>query len=101
MKSGKIFASMFVVGALLAPVTSFSADHDSGQSVGEFVDDSIITSKIKARLAAEKDTSAMHITVDTDKNGVVVLSGTARSQAEIDKDTPSFSVHEKTFSLIR
>ena len=27
----------------------------------------------------------MHIKVDTDKNGVVVLSGTAKSEAERDK----------------
>ncbi|SDA18188.1 hyperosmotically inducible protein [Nitrosospira sp. Nsp18] len=85
MKTTKLLASIFVIGTLWMPVTGFSASHDSDSSVGEFVKDSVITSKIKARLAAEKDVSAMHIMVDTDKNGVVVLSGTARSQAEIDK----------------
>ena len=85
MKTIKFLTGMLMIGALLAPGTIFSASHDSDSSVGEFVKDSVITSKIKARLAAEKDVSAMHIMVDTDKNGVVVLSGTARSQAEIDK----------------
>ena len=85
MKTIKFLTGMLMVGALLAPVASFSASHDLDSSVGEFVKDSVITSKIKARLAAEKDVSAMHIVIDTDKNGVVVMSGTARSQAEIDK----------------
>ena len=85
MKTIKFLTGMLMIGALLAPVTSFSASHDSDSSVGEFVKDSVITSKIKARLAAEKGVSAIHIMIDTDKNGVVVLSGTTGSQAEKDK----------------
>ncbi|PTR15264.1 MULTISPECIES: BON domain-containing protein [unclassified Nitrosospira] len=85
MKTVKLLASVFMIGTLLAPVAGFAADHDSDSSVGEFVKDSVITSKIKTKLAAEKDVSATSISVDTDRNGVVVLSGTARSQAEIDK----------------
>ena len=85
MKAVKLLASMFMIGSLLAPAAGIAADHDSDSSVGEFVKDSVITSKIKTKLAAEKDVSAMHITVDTDRNGVVVLGGTARSQAESDK----------------
>ena len=85
MKTIKLLASVFMIGTLLTPVVGFAADHDSDSSVGEFVKDSVITSKIKTKLAAEKDVSAMHITVDTDRNGVVVLGGTAQSQAESDK----------------
>ena len=85
MKTIKLLASLFVIGAFLTPVASFSADKDSDSSVGEFVKDSVITSKIKTKLATEKNVSAMHITVDTDKNGVVVLGGTAGSQTEKDK----------------
>src|SRR5689334_597479 len=86
MKTIKTIASLFVIGTLLTPVMGYSADKDTDHSsVGEYVEDSVITTKIKAKLATEKNVSAMHIKVDTDKNGVVVLSGTAESQAEKDK----------------
>ena len=85
MKTTKLVASLFVISTLLTPVVGYSTDKDSDRSiVGEYVEDSVITTKIKAKLAAEKDVSAMHIKVDTDKNGVVVLSGTAKSEAERD-----------------
>lgn len=50
-----------------------------------FVKDSAITMKIKAKLAAEHITSLGRIHVDTDKNGVVWLSGSARTKEAIDK----------------
>lgn len=52
-----------------------------------FVKDSVITTKIKikTKLAAEKLSSLAKISVDTDAKGMVVLSGTARSQEAIDK----------------
>ncbi|PTR09562.1 hyperosmotically inducible protein [Nitrosospira sp. Nsp5] len=85
MKTIKFLATVFMIGAFLTPIASFSADKDSDSSVGEYVKDSVITSKIKTKLATEKDLSSMHISVDTDKNGVVVLGGTTKSQAEKDK----------------
>jgi len=50
-----------------------------------FVKDSAITTKVKSKLAAEHLTSMGRIHVDTDKDGVVWLSGTARSQEAIDQ----------------
>ncbi len=50
-----------------------------------FVKDSVITTKIKSKLAAEHPASAKHIKVDTDENGVVWLSGTTDTQVEADK----------------
>jgi hyperosmotically inducible protein len=50
-----------------------------------FVKDSAITTKVKAKLAAEHLRSLAQIHVDTDANGMVWLSGTARSQEEIDQ----------------
>ena len=50
-----------------------------------YVKDSAITAKIKAKLAEEHVSSLGHIHVDTDANGKVYLSGTAKSQADIDK----------------
>jgi len=46
--------------------------------------DALITTKIKAEHAKDKDVSATRISVDTN-NGVVTLSGTAKSKAEADK----------------
>jgi hyperosmotically inducible protein len=50
-----------------------------------YVKDSAITAKIKAKLAEEHVSSLARIHVDTDANGKVYLSGTAHSQADIDK----------------
>lgn len=56
----------------------------TSSSTREAVSDATITTKVKAELAKEKNVSATHIKVDTD-NGIVKLSGTARSQQEADR----------------
>ncbi|MDP9082746.1 MAG: BON domain-containing protein [Pseudomonadota bacterium] len=83
----KIVLTCLVVGATLAPLLSYSAGDTDADRVHPkaFVKDSAITTKIKSKLAAQHLTSIARIHVDTDANGVVWLSGTARSQAEIDK----------------
>jgi len=82
----KLATTCFVIASVLAPVAAYAADGDSDRSrPGTFVKDSVITTKIKAKLAAEHPASAKHVKVDTDKNGVVWLSGTTDSQAEADK----------------
>lgn len=53
-------------------------------TAGAAVDDTVITTKIKAALLADSDVKAADIHVDT-ANGDVTLSGTAASQAQIDK----------------
>ena len=55
------------------------------QSVKENVGDAMITTKIKAEFAKDKQVSAMNIKVDTDDKGMVTLSGTAKSKAEADQ----------------
>lgn len=85
MKS-KLALAAFVIGSVLAPVAAYAADSDADRSRPiTFVKDSIITTKIKAKLAEEHLGSAKHIKVDTDKNGVVWLSGSANSQEEVDQ----------------
>jgi hyperosmotically inducible protein len=81
------FVTAIVIGAaLLAPIAVRAEDSDSDRSHPEaFVKDSVITTKVKSKLAAENTSSFVHVRVDTDRNGVVVLSGTARSQAGIDQ----------------
>ena len=82
----KLATTCFVIGSVLAPVAAYAADSDKDRSKpATFVKDSVITTKIKTKLAAEHLGSAKHISVDTDKDGVVWLSGTANNQAEVDK----------------
>lgn len=84
---------LVVIGSLLVPVAGYTSDYTGESrspssptsSTKEFVKDSIITSKIKAKMAKDNEVSAMHIKVDTDNAGVVYLSGTAKNQAEADR----------------
>jgi hyperosmotically inducible protein len=82
----KLATSCFVIGSVMAPVAAYAADSDTDRSKPtHFVKDSVITTKIKTKLAAEHLGSAKHIKVDTDKNGVVWMTGTANNQEEADK----------------
>lgn len=53
-------------------------------STGEYIDDASITTKVKAKMIADKQVSALDINVETFK-GVVYLSGVADNQQEVDK----------------
>lgn len=65
--------------AALLPVATFAAD---GDSVSTKVEDSVITTKIKGVFAKDKLVSATNVKVETDSNGLVQLSGTAKSKDE-------------------
>ena len=99
----KLATTCFVIGSALAPVAAYAADSDTDRSnPANYVKDSVITTTIKTKLATEHPGSAKHISVDTDKNGVVWMTGTANSQEEVDKavaiarDTEGVkSVHSK------
>jgi hyperosmotically inducible protein len=58
-------------------------DHDRDHPI-VFVADSGITTKIKAKLAAQHLSSLKHIKVDTDAKGVVWLRGSASTQSQVD-----------------
>ena len=76
----------FVIGSMLAPVAAFAVDSDTDRNKPEsFVKDSVITTKIKTKLAADHPGSMKHISVDTDKNGIVWMSGTANTQEEVNQ----------------
>jgi len=82
----KLATTCFVIGTVLFPVMTHAADGDSDRShPTAFVKDSVITVKIKTKLAAEKIGSLAHIRVDTNSKGDVVLSGRVRTKAEEDK----------------
>jgi hyperosmotically inducible protein len=70
-------------GSALA-TASESSSSDTTEAVA-YVKDSTITTKVKAKLAAEHITSIERIHVATDKDGVVWLSGTATTQKAADK----------------
>jgi osmotically-inducible protein OsmY len=67
--------AIFALTALLAGCAG------AGSSTGLYVDDSVITSKVKARLYKDKTTSGWDIKVAT-KDGVVQLSGFVKSEEE-------------------
>jgi osmotically-inducible protein OsmY len=54
------------------------------ESVGEYVDDSVITTKVKSLLAADDFLKSFQIGVETNK-GIVQLSGSVASQNAVDK----------------
>lgn len=82
----KLATTCFVIGTLLAPVAAHAADRDSDRAHPmTFVKDSVITTKIKAKLAGEKMSSLARIKVDTDGKGAVVLGGKVKTQEEADK----------------
>jgi hyperosmotically inducible protein len=54
------------------------------RSLGEHVDDSLITAAVKTRLLEDPQVKGLKIDVDT-REGVVFLTGKVRSQAESDK----------------
>jgi len=76
----KFIASCIAVGALMLPMTGHTAD-----SAKTYVKDSVITTKVKAKLAEEKVSSLVKIGVDTTSVGEVLLTGTAASQVAIDR----------------
>src|SRR5579864_497375 len=82
----KLVISCLICGMLLGSAVAMAQDSDTDRSHPKhFVKDSAITTKIKTKLAAEHITSLGRIHVDTDKDGVVWLSGSARSQEAADK----------------
>lgn len=79
-------ATCFVIGALLTSAAVMAEDADSDRAhPGAFVKDSIVTTKIKSKLAGDKVSSLAHVTVDTDAHGAVVLSGFVNSKEQEDR----------------
>jgi len=53
----------------------------TGETVGENIDDTTITTTVKAKLAAEKGTTLTRVQVDTNRS-IVQLSGVVESAAD-------------------
>jgi hyperosmotically inducible periplasmic protein len=85
MRMTSIATTLLLAGVLVGPVAvAQDADADRAHPKA-FVRDSVITTKIKSKLATEHPPSLARIHVDTDENGVVWLSGSAHSQEEVDR----------------
>ncbi len=78
--AGVLAASVAYGPFVLADDASSSTDH-------HFVKDSVITTKVKSKLAAKHLSTLTKIKVDTDENGVVWLSGRAPNQDAVDLAT--------------
>jgi hyperosmotically inducible protein len=72
-------------GVLLGPGVLLAADQTDTARATAYVEDSAVTTAIKTKLAAEHITSLTRIHVDTDKDGVVWLTGSVGSRAASDK----------------
>lgn len=75
--------SAFLVVALMATAAG-CAGTSTKQSTGAYLDDSVITTKVKTAFFNEPSLSVNDIKVQTDKN-VVALSGMVGSPAEMSK----------------
>jgi osmotically-inducible protein OsmY len=83
MKKRNIFIRYFVLMMLVAALVA-CASTSKREGAGEYVDDSVITTKIKSLLAADDFLKSFQISVETYK-GTVQLSGFVDSQKAIDK----------------
>ena len=75
--------SAFFFAVLLASMLGCASTSKS-EGTGEYVDDSVITTKVKAAIFNEPTLKSAEINVETFK-GVVQLSGFVSSQADINK----------------
>jgi osmotically-inducible protein OsmY len=82
MKQLKYFSAFFVTLALLFSLGCASTS--TQESTGEYLDDSVITTRVKAAIFHEPTLKSAEINVETFK-GVVQLSGFVNSQSDIDK----------------
>ena len=82
MKLVNLFGSFFLVILLVSFLGCASTSKQEG--AGEYIDDSVITTKVKAAILQESSLKSSEINVETFK-GVVQLSGFVNSQADINK----------------
>jgi hyperosmotically inducible protein len=78
----KFWSATFL--ALLMTVASGCAGTSTRESTGEYIDDTWITTKVKAALVEDSVVKASEVNVETFK-GVVQLSGFVTSKAAMDQ----------------
>lgn len=83
MKKSHIFVRCFFIVILIASLAA-CASTSKQSSTGEYIDDSVITTKVKSLLAADAFLKSFQISVETFK-GTVQLSGFVDSQQSVNK----------------
>ena len=83
MKQLNKYLSAFFLSVLLVSFMG-CASTPKQEGTGEYVDDAVITTKVKAAIFNEPSLKSSEINVETFK-GVVQMSGFVSSQADIDK----------------
>ena len=72
-----LFLSACVALGTVSAMSAIGAPDAHSTTVSTYVKDSAITTMVKAKLAEKHMSTLTRISVDTDKDGVVWLSGTA------------------------
>jgi osmotically-inducible protein OsmY len=83
MKKRNIVIHCLALLMLIATLAACASTRTQ-ESTGEYIDDSVITTKVKSLLAADDFLKSFQISVETYK-GTVQLSGFVNSQQAIDK----------------
>jgi len=79
-----ICAALATAATVFAPLTHAQTNpNPPGRTAGEVVDDSVITTKVKAELLRAQATKSLKISVKT-LDGVVNLSGSVESSEQMD-----------------
>lgn len=81
-KIGKYLSALFLAVSVVTAVGCASTSSKEG--TGEYIDDSVITGKVKAALVKDETVKATEVNVETFK-GAVQLSGFVSSQAAANK----------------
>ena len=81
----KFVKTLLLSGALLGSVSAYAAD-TSTDTTGQYLDDTAITTKVKAAFTEDKSIKGRDISVRTD-HGVVDLTGTVSSKGQSDHAT--------------
>jgi len=79
-----VIASVLTISVTAIPLVLADETATDSDGAHHFVKDSVITTKVKAQLAAKHLPTLTSIKVDTDENGVVWLSGRAPTQDAVD-----------------
>jgi len=83
MKKKNLFIFCFLLMMLIAGLVA-CASTSKQEGAGEYVDDSVITTKVKSLIAADDFLRSFQISVETYK-GIVQLSGFVGSQGAVSK----------------
>ena len=82
MKKRNLFIRCFMLMILIASFVA-CASTSKQEGAGEYIDDSVITTKVKSQIAADDFLKSLQIGVETYK-GTVQLSGFVNSQKAVD-----------------